>query len=163
MDAPLRKSWRNKLTKGKLHGVRYNFQNIWTKGYKNHFAASFIESVGARNQSRLSSYYCTCGLRSKVSAYGDGSKFKITSSEPYLDQIYIAAKMIKWCALTLNLRVTGIGQMRIFAASYIFKSQSSLHRTAFGGRRAERERESEDFLLGKMLSSCLSCLGRNKI
>lgn len=34
MDAALRKSWRNKLTKGKLHVARYNFQNIWTKGYK---------------------------------------------------------------------------------------------------------------------------------
>lgn len=141
MDAPLRKSWRNKLTKGKLHGVRYNFQNIWTKGYKNHFAASFIESVGARNQSRLSSYYCTCGLRSKVSAYGDGSKFKITSSEPYLDQIYIAAKMIKWCALTLNLSHWDRPNENICGKLYFQVAVKSPQNCIWGKKGRERERE----------------------
>ena len=84
MDAALRKCWENKLTKGKLQVVRYNLQNIWTKGYNIIFGASFVgcgrsssgasfvESIGAKNQTRLSSCYCVVLEAKYQHHYGEG-------------------------------------------------------------------------------------------
>lgn len=164
----LRKSWSEEPAKGTVCLVRHNFQSSLfdtsEKGVQNLFAASSVEPVGFKNQTRLGSCYLKCVLGSKVSASLwrlleiQNHRFwaRLTEPESTLQQV-----TCKWCVFTLNLKRIRLVHMRIFGGKPHFQEAVALHLEDKGKERAgERRREQEterrtDYSLRKMLSQLL--------